>query len=477
MKMDSPLNKWIKSGISGDGNLCFKSCTELAAAYSAGSLSPVAVTRAALERADLAQSEHNAFTRVFHEEALAAAMASEARWHRGVPLSALDGVPATIKDIVLVQDEVTRFGSTLTPNEPARQDAPAVAQMRRAGLVFLGLTTTPEFGWKAVTDGPLTGVTTNPFDKRLTPGGSSGGAAVAAVVGAGVFHLGSDGGGSIRIPASFTGICGIKPTFGRVPAYPVSAFGTMAHIGPMTRRSGDLAAMLRVISGRNLDDWYQGEGVLEGLGAAKVVPRGLKIGVWRKPPIGKVEPAVAAGFEAVLKVLAEAGAELLEFELPMADDLYDIFIKHWYSGAAARFSALGVSSYDGLDPGFVEIVEAAGSWSAVDYVAASGKRAVFGIAMDKALSDLDFVISPGCSILPFAAGQEVPPGSGLGRWVEWAGFSFPINLSQQPAAVVPSGRTASGLPMALQIIGARGKDARVLALAQWWEESQPNQFI
>ena len=224
--------------------------------YRRKELSPVEVTRACLDRIERWNDRVHAFCLVDGEAALAAARESEARWRRGEPLGLLDGVPATIKDLVLTRGWIARRGSHTTEGHPpAAADAPATARLREAGAVLLGSTTTPEFGWKGVTDNPLGHVARNPWDIARTPGGSSGGAAVAAALGMGALHVGTDGGGSIRIPASFCGIVGLKPTFGRVPAWPLSPFGTVAHLGPMTRTVEDAALMLTVMSRPDIRDW------------------------------------------------------------------------------------------------------------------------------------------------------------------------------------------------------------------------------
>lgn len=451
---------------------------ELAAAYAAGRLSPVEVTAKSLERAEAAQALCNAFTLIDHDGALAQARDAEARWRAGTPLSPVDGVPATIKDIVSIEGWTVRYGSNLTPDTPCTTDAPSVARMRASGMVFLGMTTTPEFGWKAVTDCPHSGITRNPWDPELTPGGSSGGAAVAAAMGAGVFHLGSDGGGSIRIPSSFTGISGIKPSFGRVPAYPASPFGTVAHIGPMCRRPEDAEAMLMVMSGRDRADWFQGEAEFPALAPQTLTPKGKRIGVWRTPPSGKVDAEVAAQFEKSLADLAGAGAELIEFELPMREQLLEIFNWHWISGARRRLDMLGDFAPEAVDPGLYALADQAKDWRVSDYIAAVNQRAAYGMMMDRALAeDLDFLVAPGVAVLPFTAGLDKPAQSGLAQWIEWAGFSYPINLSQQPAICVPAGTSAEGLPHALQIIAGRGRDSAVLALAKWWAARHPGYFL
>ncbi|WP_254664732.1 amidase family protein, partial [Streptomyces prasinopilosus] len=223
--------------------------------YRTGAFGPVAVTRAALERAQEIQPRVNAFVRLFPDRALEQAAASEERWRRGEPRGLLDGVPVTVKDLLLLRGAPTLRGSrTVDPAGPWEEDAPSVARLREHGAVLLGKTTTPEFGWKAVTDSPLSGVTRNPYDPARTAGGSSGGAAAAVALGAGPLALGTDGGGSVRVPAAFCGIFALKPTYGRVPLYPASAFGTLAHVGPMTRDAADAALLMDVITGPDSRD-------------------------------------------------------------------------------------------------------------------------------------------------------------------------------------------------------------------------------
>src|SRR6266852_1900891 len=236
-------------------DLCALSATELLDGYRKHELSPVDVTRAVLERIEKLNPVLNAFNLV-SERALEDAKASEARWLAGQPKGLLDGVPASIKDIILTKGWPTLRGSkTVDPKGPWNDDAPATARLREHGAVLLGKTTTPEFGWKGVTDSPLTGITRNPWDPRKTPGGSSGGAAAAVASGMGPLAVGTDGGGSIRIPCAFSGLFGIKPTFGRVPAWPPSPMGTVAHVGPIARSVADAALMLSVVWQRGSREW------------------------------------------------------------------------------------------------------------------------------------------------------------------------------------------------------------------------------
>ncbi len=445
--------------------LSYTSCGQLTDDYRSGRASPLDATKIALARADAINPLCNAFSVIDHDGAFRAARASLQRWQANAPLSVLDGVPITIKDLVHTHGLDVRYGSNSTPSGAAFADSPVVARLRAAGAVILGLTTSPEFGWKAVTDSARNGITRNPWDREMTPGGSSGGAAVAAAADAGVLHLGTDGGGSIRIPASFCGIVGHKPTFGTVAAFPASAFGTVAHIGPMARTVQDVWAMLSVMAGLDARDWNQPR-VEPKIAAPQMIDwKGRKIGYWDRPPVGAVDPEVDRAVRRVMSDLQAAGAEVEVITLPDQDSLLEVFHAHWHVGAAVRFAAVPPEFHDQLDPGFVKIAKGAMRLSSVDHMQAEIARAAFGAKMDALLQRYDLVMSPSVPILPFAAGRDVPENGGFAQWTEWSSFSFPINLSQQPACSVPCGRSESGLPIGLQIIGARYADAAVLSAA------------
>ena len=243
--------------MTGASEIAFTSALDLAGLYRAKALSPVEAAEALFARLDALQPRLNAFCVVDRDGALAAAHATERRWIEGRPLGPLDGVPATIKDLVPMRGFPTLRGSRLIdPAQDWAEDGPAVARLREAGAVILGKTTTPEFGWKAIGDSPLTGITRNPWNLERTPGGSSAGAAAACAAGIAPLHVGSDGAGSIRIPSAFTGIFGIKATFGRVPAHPPSPMGLLSNVGPMTRSVRDAAALLNVLSRPDPRDPY-----------------------------------------------------------------------------------------------------------------------------------------------------------------------------------------------------------------------------
>jgi amidase/aspartyl-tRNA(Asn)/glutamyl-tRNA(Gln) amidotransferase subunit A len=443
--------------------LCRLTVADLTAGYATRKFSPMEAAGAALDRADTINPKFHAFTFIDHDGALTAARASETRWRNNTPLSPIDGIPVTSKDIVRVQNWTLTYGSKTAAAGLCEQDAPAVAAWRAAGAVLIGQTTTPEFGWKAVTDSPRYGITRNPWNPALTPGGSSGGAAVAAATGAGVLHLGSDGGGSIRIPAAFTGIAGIKPSFGVVPAYPASAFGTLAHLGPMARSVADLQAGLAAMVRRDFADWHQTPGPYLAP-PSPVSLKSLRIGIWTEAPGCRTDPAIAAVFEAAQKTLTHAGAQLEPVTLP-TENLIDIFETLWFAGAANRLRAVPATLHHFVDPGLLAIAANGATLSAADYIAAGNARADFGAAMDRLLNRFDALISPATAIQALPAGALVPEHSGLQYWHQWAGFSFPINLSQQPACVIPYGVLPNGIPASLQLIGAKMGDAALLDIA------------
>ena len=464
MKDSAPQSRTLRHPIDDAPEICRMSVAELTAAYAKGALSPVEAARAALQRAEDINPRFNAFRALYPEDALTAARASEARWRAGAPASPIDGVPTTIKDIVWIEGKTISYGSAASAPITPTQDAPTVARLKQAGAALIGLTTTPELGWKAVTDSPLAGVTSNPWNDALTPGGSSGGAAVAAVTGAGVLHLGTDGGGSIRVPASFTGIVGHKPSFGKVPAYPPSAFGNVAHIGPMARSVADAKAMLDAMSGRDLSDWYQPPVDFPTRPLLARHRKGAKIGYWSRPPCGTLDGEVGRVIDETVARLEQAGAIIEPITLPPIDVLW-VFNVLWLSGAARRLKAIPAERREMMDPGLRAAAARAESWSSTDYVSALALRAEFGLWMEQQLGKLDAIVSPATSIPAFEKGNDVPPGSGQSVWTEWAGFNFPINLSQQPASVIPCGLTSSGRPIGLQIVGPRGVDDAVLEFA------------
>ena len=444
--------------------------TELVAAYAAGTLSPVEVTRAVLDRITSLNGALNAFCLVDGDGANAQARRSEARWRSGRPLGPLDGVPTSIKDLLLTRGWPTLRGSrTVDPNQEWADDAPAVARLREAGAVLVGKTTTPELGWKGVTDGPLTGVTRNPHDPSRTSGGSSGGAAAAVAAGMGALAVGTDGGGSVRIPAGFCGIVGLKATYGRVPIHPASPFGTLSHAGPMARSVADAALMLDVLSGADVRDWSALDRPADRFadridgGVA-----GLRLAYSADLGYVDVDPEVAACVRAAVEVLAGLGAHVEQVDPGFADPV-DAFHVLWFAGAAKAVESAAPAQWEGLDPGLRAIAEEGRTLSALDYLEATAQRMALGTRMGLFHERFDLLVTPTLPIPAFEAGREVPPGWPAPRWTSWTPFTYPFNLTQQPAVSVPCGSTAAGLPVGLQIVGPRFADALVLRAAAAYE--------
>ncbi|GAB3445982.1 amidase [Streptomonospora sediminis] len=450
------------------------SATELLDAYGRGELSPVEATDAVLERIERENPALNAFCLVKPDEARTAARASEDRWRRGEPMGRLDGVPASIKDIMFTRGWPTLRGSVTTDqNQTWSEDSPVVARLREDGAVFVGKTTTPEIAWKGVTDSPLTGITRNPWDLAKTPGGSSGGAAAAVAAGMGPLATGTDGGGSVRIPASFSGIFAIKPTWGLVPHYPASAFGSLAHSGPMTRTVADAALMLDVISGPDYRDWARLPAPAVSFAESPATPmRGLRIAY--SPALGhlSVDPEVARIVAGAAAVFEDLGAVVEQTDPPIPESLEHFQIL-WYTGAAKATDKLTGTQRELLDPGLREIIEEGLTYSAQDYLTAMATRMAMGEAMGRFHQDYDLLLTPTMPIPAFDAGLEVPPGSGERRWTSWSGFCYPFNMTQQPAASVPCGFTDDGLPVGLQIVGPRHGDPLVMAASSAFEAARP----
>jgi aspartyl-tRNA(Asn)/glutamyl-tRNA(Gln) amidotransferase subunit A len=450
------------------------SASDLVKGYRTRQLSPVEVTRAVLQQIDALNPTLNAFCLVAHDEALAQAAASEARWMRGTPQGELDGVPVSIKDLVLTRGWPTLRGSkTVDPAGPWNDDAPAVARLRESGAVLLGKTTTPEFGWKGVTDSPLTGVTRNPWNPAKTPGGSSGGGAAAVASGMGALTIGTDGGGSIRIPCAFSGLFGLKPTFGRVPAWPLSPFGTVAHLGPMTRTVTDAALFMNVLTQPDARDWL----TLPENG------RDYRIGVddgvrgWRIAYSGDLGHAhVDRDVQSIVERAAQRFAELgatVEDASPNLDGADAVFRAHWYSGAAYVLRSFTSEQKALMDPGLVQTAELGARFTMLELYEAMQRRGVLGIEMSRFHQRYDLLLTPTVPLVAFDAGRNVADIVREKQWTDWTPFSYPFNLTQQPAATIPCGLTADRLPVGLQIVGPRYADARVLRAARAFESLQP----
>ena len=367
-----------------------------------------------------------------------------------------------------------RGSRTISPNQPWEVDAPAAARLREAGAVILGKTATPEFGCKGETNSPLTGFTRNPWNLGKTPGGSSGGTSAAVSAGMGPIGVGTDGAGSVRIPAAFCGNFGLKPSFGRVPAYPLSPFGSVSHLGPHSLSVLDAAIMMNVLKQPDSRDWTSLQpdpqdytvGLNDGV-------RGLRIAYSQRLGFAKdVHPEVAQAVKAAAGVLESLGARVDEVD-PGIEDPLDITTGLWFLGAWTVWNTLSPAQQDLADPDFRAQALLGSAFSALDIQQLNLRRGALGAHMRQFMQRYDLLLTPAVAIPAFdvrPAGQApMTPESMLG----WTPFSYPFNLTQQPACSMPCGLTQDGLPIGLQLVGPMFGDALVLRAARAYESVRP----
>jgi len=448
------------------------SASELSAHYRSQSTSPSEVLEAVLARIARINPVINAFRAVDADGARKAAEHSDARWRAGKPLDALDGVPVSIKDLILTRGLSTLRGSlTVNPDQPWQDDAPSVARLREAGAVLIGKTTTPEFGCKALTDSFLTGVSRNPYDLDKTPGGSSGGAAAAVAARLGPVALGTDGAGSVRIPSAFCGVAGLKASFGRVPAWPASPFGSLSHVGPHARSVRDLAMTLNVIAKPDVRDWfslpYDATDYLETIDKPIA---GLRVAYSANLGYATVDADVAKACQRAADALAAAGAVVTACDPGFEDPLDDICTL-WFVGAATLYASLGDHQRDRLDPMFRWQAEQGQKYSAVDLSRVGMSRVELGRRMREFHQRFDLLLTPAVAVTALKAVRTDDeflrdPKTFLG----WTPFSYPFNLTQQPALCLPTGVNARGLPLSVQLVGAMHQDTLVLRVGNALEK-------
>ena len=450
------------------------SAVELLAKYRAREVSPVEATQAAFARISKYEDRLNAFCYLDEEAAMAAARASEARWQKGVPDGLIDGVPTTVKDTIMMKGWPYLLGSQVRDiGDIPTEDPPAVERVRNHNAVILGKTNTPEFGWKGVTDSPRFGVTRNPWNPDLTPGGSSGGAAVGVSTGMSYLALGTDGGGSIRIPTSFTNLVGLKATHGRVPLYPISPFGSLANICPMARRVGDVALLLMVMRGLDVRDWLSLEDDATNYGA--ILGDGIEgFRVAFSPTLGyaDVDPEVADIVAAAARRFEELGATVEEID-KVFDDPTPTFEVFWSTGAANALRVFDNAQKKLIESGLVETAERGIGVSALDLLAARAARQKLAQQMSGFHQTYDILLTPTLAVPPFTAGLLVPPEMDATEWLAWSPFTYPFNMTKQPAASVPCGFTKSGLPVGMQIVGGLRREDKVLRAAHAYETLCP----
>ena len=453
-------------------DIALLSAEEMLDGYGRARFTPVDVLQAVTERVARLNPALNAFV-AMNPKALAAAGESAMRWRVGRPIGPLDGVPVTVKDLVDLAGFPTRRGSRATSPEPVADDAPMVASLRAAGAIVLGKTTTTEFGWKSPGDCPLNGITRNPWNSVYSTGGSSSGAGAAGAAGFGPLHIGTDAGGSVRIPAAWCGLVGLKPTYGLIPQWPASAFASVSAAGPMTRTVRDAALMFSVMaqydrrdpfcSQHEPRDWR--DGIEQGVA-------GLSVGIVRR--LGFDAPADAdawVGVEAAAAILAGAGAHVEEARVDLPDTS-QVFSRVWGAALARLVASTPAQLVGLLDPGIHEVAAALGGMTAIAFMDAEAMRAEVGHLMGRFHQRYDLLLCPTVPRgPPLADAATTDPVTALtSRWAPW---TFAFNLSRQPAITVPMGARADGLPNSVQIAAARFQDALVLRAARVIERAAP----
>ncbi len=456
--------------------LGYLSAVDLAALIRTKQISPREAIAALLDRIAALEPRINAFAHLLPEAAMAAAAEAEAAVMAGERLGPLHGVPVTIKDLTWTKGIPTEFGSHSRAGFIPETDAPMVSRLREAGAIVIGKTTTPEFGWKGVSQSPLTGITHNPWRHGLNAGASSAGAAAAAAAGFGPLHQGSDGAGSIRMPAHFCGVFGIKPTYGRIPVWPASNADQTTHMGPITRTVADAALMLRVMAGPHPWDHTSSEA------PPADYPAHLGAGIGGKriafsADLGhaRVDPEIAALARKAAEVFASDLGATLEDVTPAWGKQGPELIRFFWPAHLSVHEPLLDRLGDKLDPGFAACVRAGLGHSVQEYQRMRERKFIYIGAIQRFFEGYDLLLTPAVSVAAFPAERLLPAHwpQHAWDWMSWAEFSYPFNLSGNPAASVPCGFTAEGLPVGLQIVGRRFDDLGVLQAAAAFERARP----
>lgn len=437
-----------------------------------GELSPVELVRASLDAIAATDVHLNAFSEVFERSALAQASQRETEARKKEFRGPLHGVPFAVKDLFNVKGTLTRRGSHLYAEAIAQETAPCVERMLAAGAIMIGKNTTPELGWKASSNSPLYGVTRNPWNPRQTAGGSSSGSAAAVAAGAVPIALGSDGGGSMRVPAAFCGIFSLKANLGRIPTHPLSPTEHLSHAGPMTNSVADYALALDVLAGPDHRDpnsmQENASSYLANLDARQAPLRCAFTPTLFDKPVARTVQATVR--RAIDRMQGELPVEVTELTPPWQDPI-DTFDSLW-TARGSLYLELDEGSKGRIDPGFARLIELSSKLRVADHLRALQKRAEFCRAVAGWFEQFDLLLLPMVPIEPFLAEDDGPPDmdpSPAVPWARWTPFSYPFNLTGQPAASIPCGWSDAGLPVGLQVVGRRFEEMTVLQFCHLWE--------
>ena len=455
----------------------FMSALELRRLVASRQVSPVELTERALSRAEATQSNLNAFFVLMPDAARAAARQAEAAVMRGGALGLLHGLPVSVKDLIAVAGQPFASGSRAMAKNVASVDAPSVDRLRQQGAIIIGKTTTSEFGCKPVGDSPLTGVTRHPWDLAMTPGGSSAGAAASVAAGITPFALGTDGGGSLRIPAALTGLVGLKAQFGRVPVWPTSATPTLAHVGSLARSVADAALLTTAVAGHDPRDPFSVAGPIPDLlGAAQASVAGLRIAWSATLGYAWPDPEVAEIARACAMALADQGAIVEEVETVFESDPGDLWTAEFYAGVGTRLRTVLETQRDLLDPAVADVLDAALAQEMRAYYESVFRRYALRDAMSRFFARYDVLLSPTVPVTALEAGRNLPERLSDRSLVTWVFYTYPFNLTGQPAASVCAGLAQDGMPVGLQIVGRSLGEADVVRVAAAVERTKPRGY-
>ena len=459
--------------MSQQSSFAYTSALDLPSAISTRAVSPVEVMQDCLSRMQQLEPLLNCFVIATPEAALDAARQAERAIKAGESLGALHGIPISVKDLIAVGGVRQTFGSRTLANNMAGTDAPSVERIKAAGACIIGKTTTTEFGCNGGGSSPLSGITRNPWNLSKTPGGSSLGAVSSVAAGLTPFALGTDGGGSIRLPSSFCGLFGIKAQFGRVPVYPVSATPTLAHVGPLARTVRDAALLLGVISGQDRRDAFSVAGsVPDYLAACDKCVHGMRI-AW-SPTLGGSSPdaSVLAACEAAVAVFRSLGCDVVLWDDLAGADPIDLWMAEFYAGVGTRLKSSLQNAKDQLDPAVVHMLEPALHQTLESYYTKVFNRYDFREKIRARFETIDLLLTPTTPVPAFDAGLDSPPGYG-DNIISWMSYTYPFNLTGQPAASVPAGFTAAGLPIGLQMVAKINCETDIFRAAAAFEHVRP----
>ncbi|MGO1056227.1 amidase [Crossiella sp. CA198] len=445
---------------------------ELLDGYRSGDLSPVAVTEAVLARIGAWEPDLQALYAPDPATALAQAKAAEQRWRRGEPQGALDGVPVTIKENIATEGVPVPLGTAATELAPAPVDAPPAARLREAGAVFLAKTTMPDFGMLTSGLSSFHPLTRNPWRLDRNPGGSSAGAAAAAAAGYGPLHVGTDIGGSIRLPAGLCGLVGHKPSFGRVPVDP-PFLGRVA--GPITRTVADAALLMSVLARPDDRDYWSLPPEQIPWRQLDIEVKGLRIGLQEEAGAGlPVEPEVLAAVRAAAATFEAAGAIVTPVRSFLTQEVLDGLDRFWRTRFAADLAGWPKERIAKILPYIRDWVFDGSEVDSLAVYRGFAQMDVMSAAATRAFREYDFVLSPVCPVVSFGA-EQASPVDDPAKPFEHIGFTVPFNMSGQPSLSLNAGYSADGLPIGVQITGKRFDDIGVLRLARAFEQLRPEQ--